>query len=109
MKRMVIMVLSLMLLTTSAAYAASKDSVNMETIGCMDFFKRVNTVNKSNSLTAALFSYWLYGYASGIHGNGLVDKGQYLDYNYRLAMYCKENPDMPILKAVGRVRFIKKR
>ena len=108
MKLMVFIVLSLMLLT-GAANAASKDSANMETVGCMEFIKKVNTLNKSNTLTAALFSYWLYGYASGIHGNGLVDKGQYLDYNYRLAMYCKENPDMPILKAVGRVRFIKKR
>ena len=108
MKLMIMVVFSLMLLT-GAANAASKDSANMETVGCMEFIKKVNTLNKSNTLTAALFSYWLYGYASGIHGNGLVDKGQYLDYNYRLAMYCKENPDMPILKAVGRVRFIKKR
>ena len=108
MKLMIMVVFSLMLLT-GAANAASKDSANMEAIGCMDFFKRVNTVNKSNPLTAALFSYWLYGYASGIHGNGLLDKDQYLDYNYRVLMYCKKNPDVPILKAVGCIRFIKKR
>ncbi len=81
--------------------------IDVEKLTCIGYFDRIGELNKTNKQTAALLTYWLFGYVSGIQNSAKLTQSRYLEFHNLLGDHCKKNPNELLLVSVRKIALKK--
>jgi HdeA/HdeB family len=101
--RSVLCILLLSLPLPMTAEAQTDPGLDVEKLSCDGFFDKMSQFSKTNKDTALAFSYWLFGYASGVQNSGKWFQSRYLQFHKSLVDYCRKNRNEPLLVAVRKL------